>query len=100
MADLTQVAVELAEREMLPEWNEAEVILCPCEFVRESIARCGGPVEKCVVVPYGVDISDPSPGIPVQKPESKNRPLRVLTVGAVGLRKGSSLCDGIGKVNR
>jgi glycosyltransferase involved in cell wall biosynthesis len=103
------LAAELAEREAA-EWKEAEIILCACEFVRGGIRQCGGPVEKCVVVPYGVDIPSQKPEARGQKPESAetssglrppsphggegtseigNRPLRVLTVGAVGLRKGS-----------
>lgn len=80
-------AAEFMEREET-EWQAADLILCGSEFVKEGIARCGGPVEKCVVVPYGVDV-------PMQNAErgvrnvGPRRPLRVLTVGAVGLRKGS-----------
>jgi glycosyltransferase involved in cell wall biosynthesis len=66
------------------EWEQADLILCGSEFVRESIAACGGPVEKCKVVPYGVDGSF---SIAERKPH--HGPLRVLTVGGVGLRKGS-----------
>jgi glycosyltransferase involved in cell wall biosynthesis len=66
------------------EWNEAELILCGSEFVRESIGTCGGPVERCMVVPYGVDDRFSAP-----QRSSRNGRLRVLTVGAVGLRKGS-----------
>jgi hypothetical protein len=81
------------------EWKSADLILCGSEFVRDSIAQCGGPGEKCVVVPYGVDVVDqrfatanPSVGgseVRDQRSEMKDRPLRVLTVGTVGLRKGS-----------
>jgi glycosyltransferase involved in cell wall biosynthesis len=66
------------------EWQAADLILCGSEFVRAGIAQCGGPVHRCKVVPYGVDsffrVTErmPHPG-----------PLRVLTVGAIGLRKGS-----------
>ena len=71
------------EREQA-EWQLADTILCGSEFVRESIAACGGPVERCAVVPYGVDMRFP----PIERPPHEG-PLRVLTVGAVGLRKGS-----------
>ena len=82
------------------EWKSADLIVCGSEFVRDGIAKCGGPVEKCVVVPYGVDLPARKPeasrnaargeaGLSSQKSELKNRPLRVLTVGTVGLRKGS-----------
>ncbi len=66
------------------EWGEAELILCGSEFVRATIGACGGPVERCVVVPYGVDGRF---AVPERRPA--RGPLRVLTVGAVGLRKGS-----------
>ena len=65
------------------EWNEAQVILCGSAFVKESIAACGGPVERCRVVPYGVD-NHFSVG-----PRQRGGPLRVLTVGTVDLRKGA-----------
>lgn len=66
------------------EWQAADVILCGSEFVRDGIAACGGPVERAVVVPYGVDDSFRLP------PRRRSPgPLRVLYVGAVGLRKGA-----------
>lgn len=74
---------EYAARERA-EWAEADLILCGSEFVREGIATCGGPVEKCRVVPYGVDARFT---LPPKVPH--DGPLRVLTAGAVGLRKGS-----------
>lgn len=65
------------------EWSEAEVILCGSEFVKDSIAACGGPVERCQVVPYGVDSQ-------FRVPERRHDgPLRVLTVGHIDLRKGA-----------
>jgi glycosyltransferase involved in cell wall biosynthesis len=66
------------------EWKEADLILCGSEFVRAGIAHSGGPVDHCRVVPYGVDAFSwlmPRP--------PRQGPLRVLTVGAVGLRKGA-----------
>lgn len=80
----------LAQREAA-EWKEANLILCASDFVREGIGRCGGPVEKCVVVPYGIDLPAAKAGDKAA-PElmnGKSRPLRVLTIGGVGLRKGS-----------
>jgi len=66
------------------EWEAADVILCGSEFVRAGIVRCGGPAHRCRVVPYGVDSSFcPTARAP------HHGPLRVLTVGVVGLRKGS-----------
>lgn len=77
------IARAFADREMA-EWALCDVIICPSEFVREGIEASGGPVEKCVVVPSGFD-GDPAPAETIRAPG----PLRVLTAGAVGLRKGT-----------
>ena len=66
------------------EWKLADLIVCGSTYVRDCIGTCGGPVERCVVVPYGVEI-----GLQPSRSNVRDRPLRVLTVGAVGLRKGS-----------
>jgi glycosyltransferase involved in cell wall biosynthesis len=68
------------------EWNYADLILCGSDFVKQSIAARGGPTEKCKVVPYGVDERFRFHAKPRKKPHV---PLRVLTIGNVGLRKGS-----------
>lgn len=74
----------LAARERA-EWDAADLIICGSEFVRDSIAACGGPAERCRVVPYGVDVRRYA--FPPRAPHGG--PVRVLTVGEVGLRKGS-----------
>ena len=74
---------EFAARER-EEWDNADMILCGSEFVRDGIASASGPVERCAVIPYGVDVNY---SLPERVPH--DGPLRVLTVGAVGLRKGS-----------
>ncbi|SHI13563.1 Glycosyl transferases group 1 [Desulfofustis glycolicus DSM 9705] len=66
------------------EWTCADLILCGSEFVRQGIAERGGPIEKCKVVPYGVDSR-----FIIKRGIRPSGPLRVLTVGEVGLRKGS-----------
>lgn len=66
------------------EWQYADVILCGSEFVREGIVLRNGPADKCKVVPYGVDNR-----FFVPRRHSIAKPLRVLSVGAVSLRKGS-----------
>lgn len=66
------------------EWALADFIVCPSEFVRKHVIAQGGAADRCVLVPYGVDQTmhfDRSVRMP--------GPLRVLTVGEVGLRKGS-----------
>ena len=84
-ASKDELADEFIEREEA-EWRVADVILCGSEFVRDGIGRCGGPVQKCVVVPYGVDAPTRNSRLGTRK---SSGPLRVLTVGVVGLRKGS-----------
>lgn len=66
------------------EWQTADLIVCGSTFVRDGIAAWGGPVDRCRVIPYGVD----RPVAPIHRPPHGG-PLRVLTVGSVGLRKGS-----------
>lgn len=66
------------------EWRLADTILCGSPFVRDGIVRCRGPATRCVIVPYGVDGRFRQPPRP-----DRGSPLRVLVVGAVGLRKGS-----------
>ncbi len=66
------------------EWRLADRVICPSEFVARNVVAQGGSAEKCFVVPYGVDNTfqcDRSRRVP--------GPLRVLVVGAIGLRKGS-----------
>lgn len=67
------------------EWALSNLIVCGSEFVREGIRQVGGPADKCVVVPYGVQLPVRQP----RPPFDGRRKLRVLTVGAVGLRKGA-----------
>jgi len=78
-------AVEYRRREE-GEWALADSIICGSEFVREGIRQCGGPVEKCAVVPYGIDV--PSKTLKPRNHKVRKR-LRVLTVGSVCLRKGA-----------
>ena len=75
----------MIERERA-EWAEADLILCGSEFVKQGIESCGGPAEKCRIVPYGIPLDAPSSPSTPEAPS--DRPLRILTVGTVGLRKG------------
>ncbi len=75
----------------LPRWlftrcnqdlERADVILCPSKFVRDSMLYNGIPESKCVLNPYGVDVSifKPRTAVP-EKP-------RFVCVGTICLRKG------------
>ena len=74
---------EFAARERA-EWNCADLILCGSDFVCQGIAACGGPIERCRVVPYGFD-----PSWQATPKTACVREVRVLVAGAVGLRKGA-----------
>lgn len=70
------------------EWQAADIVVCGSRFVVDGIAEAGGPVSKCVVVPYGVDHNS----FPGRAREIRvSQPLNVLFVGAVTLRKGAPL---------
>jgi glycosyltransferase involved in cell wall biosynthesis len=67
------------------EWALSDVILCGSEFVARGVGECGGPQTRCAIVPYGVDSRFASDAPRLRR----GARLRVLTVGEVGLRKGS-----------
>lgn len=69
------------------EWELADLIICGSQFVVDGIAECGGPSEKCRVVPYGVNLEH-FPLAPLRKRNAGDR-LRILFAGEVGLRKGA-----------
>jgi glycosyltransferase involved in cell wall biosynthesis len=77
-------ADEFCAREFA-EWTAADLIVCGSDHVKEGIVACGGEKSRCVVVPYGLDHSP----IASSKKQREAGPLRILTVGAIGLRKGS-----------
>ena len=82
----SQAMLEFIEREK-EELALADIIICPSEFVEKSVISLNPSYKsKTRVVPYGVALS-------LKKCSPKiylgNRPLKILTVGAVGLRKGS-----------
>jgi len=51
----SKYAMDLASREVR-EWELADWILCASEYVKDGIVACGGAPEKCLIVPYGVDM--------------------------------------------
>lgn len=74
----------LADRER-SEWRLADVIVCGSEYVARAIAEAGGPSDKCVVIPYGLDIPE------IRQPahaDRGNSAINVLFVGTIQLRKG------------
>jgi glycosyltransferase involved in cell wall biosynthesis len=72
----------LAQREA-EEWKLADLLLCGSEFVIDSLASMGIPREKCLLVPYGYEISKRA------SPKSQHRRFcRILFAGSVNVRKG------------
>lgn len=84
MLDSGEPGRRFSDRER-EEWKNATLILCSSEFVRRGVAEYGGPAERCVVMPYAADPRFSA----ARRPRPHGGPLRVLTVGAIGLRKGS-----------
>jgi glycosyltransferase involved in cell wall biosynthesis len=70
------------------EWALADRILVPSEFVKQQISEVDGPVQKCRVVPYGVEQNRFAMAQKVDSSKDRNGILRVLFVGKVSLQKG------------
>ncbi|CAH1650080.1 Glycosyltransferase involved in cell wall biosynthesis [Hyphomicrobiales bacterium] len=78
-----RLAPQFAAQE-IAEWRVADLVICGSAFVRDAVIATGGDSARTVVVPYGVDQRF---ALPPRTPHGG--PLRVLTVGGIGLRKGS-----------
>lgn len=67
------------------EFHLADAIICPSEFVAQSLRSLGTPSEKIHLVSYGVDSSK---FFREHQPWTGQRPLRLLFLGGVNLLKG------------
>jgi glycosyltransferase involved in cell wall biosynthesis len=64
------------------ELERADVVLCPSEFVRDTMLSNGVSADKCFINPFGVDTS-------IFKSKAQAPPVpRFITVGTICLRKG------------
>jgi len=79
------------EKVPIPQWmfarmnrelERADLVLCPSNFVRDTMVLNGIPAEKCFINPFGVDTSTFHPRATV--PEKT----RFISVGTLCLRKG------------
>jgi glycosyltransferase involved in cell wall biosynthesis len=66
-------------------YQSADIIICPSDFVLQGMMQLGIDNSKLRVVPYGYE---PPADLPPRTPWDGRRPLRLLFVGAVSLRKG------------
>ncbi len=69
----------------LKEYDSADAIVVPSEFVRRSFLEQGFPKERVFKAPYGANLSLFSPR---QTSETRRRPFRAFFVGACARRKG------------
>jgi glycosyltransferase involved in cell wall biosynthesis len=76
------------------EWSTANMVLCGSDFVKQEVVKCGGAAEKCKIIPYGVDIKFWVPNKPYRDIDTR---LKVLTIGTVGLRKGTPYVMNVAK---
>jgi glycosyltransferase involved in cell wall biosynthesis len=72
---------QVVERE-LAEYQEADYISIPSQFVKETFVRQGISVAKLIQTPYGVDLTNFYP-VPRQ-----DQVFRIIYCGALSLRKG------------
>ena len=61
-------------------WKHADLVFCASSFTRRSLVEAGAAVEKCRIVPYGVEVRD----FPISAPDG----FAALFVGAGSQRKG------------
>lgn len=82
--ELLKAAEPLVEIESR-EWDMATKIICPSDFVLDSLITCGVDPKKCVLAPYGVDLE------PFQRQNPRmfdQGPITALFIGAATQRKG------------
>ena len=76
----------LSERESR-EWALSDKIFAASQFVVDELVGCGVPRERCIIVPYTVDVNRFTPKS-IDAKINRSRKLKVLFVGSVSLRKG------------
>jgi len=98
--DISNTAVDAyADREW-QEWEAADLIVCGSQFVKDAVLKEKGGADKCVVVPYGVNIARSITSNGSWKKSGNQNKLKVLTVGSVNLRKGAPYTMEIAKLCR
>tara|TARA_R110000868_G_scaffold32036_8_gene116942 strand:+ start:6517 stop:7773 length:1257 start_codon:yes stop_codon:yes gene_type:complete len=70
-------------RRCIQEVREADYILVPSEYVRDSLLHYGAAPDRIFMLPYGVDLAMFAPAPPPPVP-----PFKILFAGHIGIRKG------------
>jgi len=70
----------------LEEYNLADFICVPSEFVKESFVKYGIKEDKIIKIPYGVDLQEFSLTKSEKKKDGK---FRIISTGSISIRKGS-----------
>lgn len=83
-----KVRLDRREERLLEEIHLADRILVPTETVRRSFVQHGTTPAKMVKIPYGANLARFSPRQPDEPCPPPQGPLKVICVGAIGLRKG------------
>lgn len=77
---------KLLEEKQLKEYVEADYIAVPSAVAKQSFIDRGFPERKIITQAYGIDIENFKPK--EQYATSNNEPLKILTIGSVGVQKG------------
>lgn len=81
---------DLRQKVETKEWFYSNLIICPSNFVKDNLIKCGVKEDKIKVINYGVDINLFKTAREKSRIYSMDQTLNILFVGEVGLRKGSA----------
>jgi glycosyltransferase involved in cell wall biosynthesis len=84
----SEVDMRTVEKE-LQEYETTDLIAMPSRFCQRSFLEQGLPKEKLRIWPFGADIRRYGPSKEPPPEVSSNHPFRVLSVGEIGVRKGT-----------
>jgi glycosyltransferase involved in cell wall biosynthesis len=76
------------EQRLVTELHEADAVLVPTDTVRRSLVERGIDAGKIHKLPYAANLSRFFPRQPSEPKRQCDGPLKVICVGAIGLRKG------------
>ncbi len=93
--------VGMQEQRLVAEVYDADAVLVPTETVRRSFVERGIDSAKIFKLPYAANLSRFHPRQPSDRERRSGGPLKVICVGAIGLRKGQlyllEACRRLGK---